>query len=182
MDLEDQILDLPIEDPSKGVQQFIDSQFEDSKPLNDYHDRKIEAKNLSARGPQVKEEKPTVAEELNPGASSFTPNPADRMEGFVQSLSRRELIANKIDKFDSSPENYNTWKSAFKNMIREVNITPSEGLALMAEHATGDSKKLIQLLRNAYIENPTEGVKQCWRKLGERFGSTAVVTKYTWTS
>ena len=61
------------------------------------------------------------------------------MEGFVQFLSRRELIANKIEKFDSSPENFNTWKAAFKNMIREVNISPSEELALMAEHATGDS-------------------------------------------
>ena len=99
------------------------------------------------------------------------------MEGFVQFLSRRELIANKIEKFDSSPENFNTWKAAFKNMIREVNISPSEELALMAEHATGDSNRLIQRLRNAYIENPTEGVKECWRKLGERFGSTAVVTQ-----
>ena len=99
------------------------------------------------------------------------------MEGFVQFLSRRELIANKIEKFDSSPENFNTWKAAFKNMIREVNISPSEELALMAKHATGDSKRLIQRLRNAYIENPTEGVKECWRKLGERFGSTAVVTQ-----
>ena len=47
----------------------------------------------------------------------------------------------------------------------------------MAEHATGDSKRLIQRLRNAYTENPTEGVKECWRKLGECFGSTAVVTQ-----
>ena len=39
------------------------------------------------------------------------------------------------------------------------------------------SKRLIQRLRNAYIENPAKEVKECWRKLGERFGSAAVVTQ-----
>lgn len=158
LNLDFQTIDLPIEDSNKRVQEFIDSQFEGLKPYEDHHDRNLEAKNLSARSFLGKEEKPCFAKELNPGAPPFNPNPTDRTEGFVQFLSRRELIANKIEKFDSSPENFNTWKAAFKNMLREVNISSSEELALMAEHATGDSKRLIQRLRNAYIENPAKGV------------------------
>ena len=91
-------------------------------------------------------------------------------------MARRELIANKIEKFDDRPENLNTWKAAFKNMTNDVNITASEELALMLEYTTGESKRLVQWLRNAYVENPTAGVGESWKKLGERFGSTAVIT------
>ena len=46
----------------------------------------------------------------------------------------------------------------------------------MLEYTTGESKRLVQRLRNAYIENPSAGVRESWKKLGERFGSTAVIT------
>lgn len=131
----------------------------------------------------VKKEKQDPLEELNPGALPSTPsqtvqfsNPADRMECFIQFMARREVIANKIEKFDDRPENLNTWKAAFKNMTNDVNITASEELALMLEYTTGESKRLVQRLRNAYVENPTAGVGESWKKLGEHFGSTAVIT------
>ena len=131
----------------------------------------------------VKKEKQDPLEELNPGALPSTPsqtvqfsNPADRMECFIQFMARRELIANKIEKFDDRPENLNTWKAAFKNMTNDVNITASEELALMLEYTTGESKRLVQRLCNAYVENPIAGVGESWKKLGEHFGSTAVIT------
>ena len=52
---------------------------------------------------------------LNPTASTFTPNrPSDSssnsdqnlMKSCIQFMARRELIANKIEKFDNSPENF----------------------------------------------------------------------------
>ena len=67
----------------------------------------------------------------------------------------------QIEKFDDHPENFNTWKAAFKNML---------------EYTTSESKRLVQRLRNTYIENPTAGVWESWKKLGERFGSTTVIT------
>ena len=61
-------------------------------------------------------------------------------------------------------------------MTIDVNITASDELGLMLEYTTGESKGLVQRLRNAYIENPAAGVRESWKKLGERFGSTAVIT------
>ena len=92
-------------------------------------------------------------------------------------MARRELIANKIEKFDDQPGNYNIWKESFQNMIRHVHITPSEELSLITEHTTKNSKNLVQQLRSAYIENPEKGVKEVWKRLDERFGSSIVVTK-----
>ena len=62
-------------------------------------------------------------------------------------------------------------------MPREVNITASEELALMIKHTTGELKRLVQRLRNAYGENPAAGVRESWKKLGKRVGSMAVVTQ-----
>ena len=99
------------------------------------------------------------------------------MESYIQFMARQELIANKIEKFDDRPENYHSWKAAFKNMTNNTNITPSEELTLMIEYTSSQSKKIVQRLRNAYIKNPAEGVKQTWKKIGERFCSNGVVTE-----
>ena len=84
---------------------------------------------------------------LNPTASTFTPNrPSDSSSNSDQNLmkscikksimARRELVANKIEKFDNSPENFHTWKLSFKNMTRNINITPSEELSLIIEYSS----------------------------------------------
>ena len=175
-----QLPDLPVEEPRKRVEEYINSQPWESKPPG--NTSRFTAPGFPCKSVK-KEKQDPLKEQLNPGALPSTPsqtaqfsNPADRMECFIQFMARRELIANKIEKFDDRPENFNTWKAAFKNMTNDVNITASEELALMLEYTTGESKKIGQRLRNAYIENPTAGVRESWKKLGERFGSTAVIT------
>ena len=62
-------------------------------------------------------------------------------------------------------------------MIAVVKISPSEQLSLIIEYTTKESKRLAQRLRNAYIDNPGEGLKEAWNKLGGRIGSNYVVTQ-----
>ncbi|XP_078367158.1 uncharacterized protein LOC144651138 [Oculina patagonica] len=62
-------------------------------------------------------------------------------------------------------------------MIKGVNLSPSEQLSLIIENTTNESKRLVQRLSNAYIQNPGKGLNEVWLKLGERFGSNAVVTQ-----
>ena len=139
---------------------------------------------MQARSMQPQDTRPEVspptAFKLNPNAQAFTPAllPAhNAVSPYIEFMARRELISNKIEKFDDRPENFHTWKGSFNNMIKGVNLSPSEQLSLMIENTTNESKRLVQRLRNAYIENPEEGIKEAWRKLGERFGSNAVVTQ-----
>ena len=78
------------------------------------------------------------------------------IESCMRFMACREVIANKVEKFDNAPQNFRTWKVSFKNMIKDVSVNSSEELSLMLEYTTGESKKLVQRLRNAYIENPEE--------------------------
>ena len=141
--------DLPIEEPWKRVEEYINSQPWESTPRD--NTSRFTAPGFPSKS--VKNEKQDPLKELNPGALPSTPsqtaqfsNPADRTECFIQFMARRELIANKIEKFDDRPENFNTWKTAFKNTTNDVNITASEELTLMLEYTTGESKRLVQRL------------------------------------
>ena len=60
-------------------------------------------------------------------------------------------------------------------MIKGINLSPNEQLSLMIENTTNESERLVQRLCNEYINNPGEGIKEPWRRLGERFGSSAAV-------
>ena len=91
--------------------------------------------------------------DLNPNATEYHANncspqsdPGNEMKSYVNFMARRELIANKIEKFDDNPVNYHTWKASFKNMIRNVGITPSEEFSLLVEYTTLTSKSLVQRL------------------------------------
>ena len=121
---------------------------------------------------------PTTSAFYPPNQTSPPSNPnQDSMEPYINFMARRELIANKIEKFDDQPGNYHVWKESFQNMIRHVKITASEELSLISEYTTKNSKRLVQQLRSAYIRNPAKGVKEIWKKLDERFGTSIVLTK-----
>ena len=90
---------------------------------------------------------------FNPNAAEFHANnhstqsaPENEIRSYVNFMARRELIANKIEKFDDNPVNYHTLKASFNNMIRNFQITPSEEFSLLIEYTTLSSKSLVQRL------------------------------------
>ena len=172
---ESQKPDLPLMDPSQRVRDFIKAHMDEESTRGTRPDANLV-------------EELTTPEKLNPKVTEFIPiqtestvsptcKPLNHVESYIQFMARQELVANKIEKFDNRPENYRTWKASFENMVRDVNITASETLTLLIEYTTSQSKRLVQRLRNAYVENPEEGLKEAWKKLSERFGSNAVVTQ-----
>ena len=184
-------LDLPSASPKDRVQEYLDSRLQEDQfiPPRDvfktedleqkhYPEPKIET-NVKSTEPDCKPEVPFPSRP-NPNGSALSPAliPVQTPMGpYIEFMARRELISKKIEKFDDRPENCHTWKGSLENMIKGVNLSFSEQLSLIIEHTTNESKRLVQRLRNAFIENPGEGLKQVWCKLGETFGSNAVVTQ-----
>ena len=129
------------------------------------------------RTPYKKELNPTV-EISTPQLPCYQtdPNP-NPMTAYINFMACRELIANRIQKFDDNPRNFYGWKESFKNMIQDINLTPSEELYIIIEYTSNESRKLAQRLRNAYINKPTEGMEILWQKLSQCFGSDTVITE-----
>ncbi len=185
-------LNLPKENANQRVKHFIENQCT-SPILNTQachslsrHDQlELGTQSLNPQPLNPQPHHTPERQPLNPMVNTFIPNPPlpssssdqSMMKSYIEFMARRELIANKIEKFDNNPENFHTWKSSFKNMTNNINITPSEELSLIMEYTTNDSKRLVQKLRNAYMANPEKGVAEVWTKLGERYGSNVVLTK-----
>ena len=181
--------DLPSASPKDRVQEYLDSRLQDLfiPPRDVFKTEDLEQKhypepktetNVKSTEPDCKPEVPFPSRP-NPDRSALSPAliPVQTPMGpYIEFMARRELTSNKIEKFDDRPENFHTWKGSLENMIKGVDLSPSEQLSLITEHTTNESKRLVERLRNAFIENPGEGLKQVWYKLGERFGSNAVVT------
>ena len=132
-------LNLPRDDPVERVQRFVNSQhFEE--PNREQLSPGVPNRAFDPPPVQVNPEvDPQVhetpsKEELNPTANMFTPQPQNYrtepdpnpMSAYINFMTRRELIANKIQKFDNNPRNFYGWKESFKNMIRDIEITPNE--------------------------------------------------------
>ena len=67
-----------------------------------------------------------AAVKLNPNTQAFTPGllPAhNTVSPYIKFMALRELVSNKIEKFDDCPENFHTWKGLFNNMIRSRELT-----------------------------------------------------------
>ena len=149
-------LNIPEENPSQRVQSYIENQCTDpphdmnATPLstNDVHNPSTEHVMPQPQHVHPVQDAPTL-QPLNPTVNTFTPSShltapsksdQNTMRSCIEFMARRELIAKKIEKFDNIPENYHTWKLAFKNMISGINITPSEELSLLIEYTTNESK------------------------------------------
>lgn len=166
-------LDLPSASPKERVQECLDSHLQEDQfipPLDvfktedldqKYHpEHKAETK-VKFIEPDCKPEVPFPSK-LNPNTPAFSPTliPVQTPVGpYIEFMARRELISNKIEKFDDRPENYHAWKGSLENMMKRVNLRPSEQLSLIIEYTTNESKRLVQRLRKAFIENPGEGLK-----------------------
>ena len=184
-------LNSPSARPKDRVQEYLDSQLQEDQftpPCDVFKKEDLEQKYHQEHKAETKVKltepgcKPEVPFPSSPDPNKPAFSPAlipvqIPMGPYIEFMARRELISNKIEKFDNRPENYHMWKESLENMIKGVNLSPSEQLSLIIEYTTNQSKRLVQRLRNAFIENPAEGLKQIWCKLGERFGSNAEVTQ-----
>ena len=172
-DHEQNFIDLPVENSQTRVQQFIEEQClqpqtDDPEPTSHV------IKNTQMPPHHLR----STVQPFTPKYSPTTTNyDQSVMRSCLEFMARREVITKKVEKFNDNPEDCHTWKTSFKTMLKNITITPQEELSLLTEYTSKESRKLVQQLRNAYIQNPVKGVQEVWIKLGERFGSDVVLTK-----
>jgi hypothetical protein len=151
-------LDLPEEHIDQKVNNYLENQYEFTpdnidiaQPFQQPHPttQPFQQQHPAAQPFQQQQPAAQPSQPLDPTASAFHPttrtsSPSepgqDTMKPYIDFMACRELIANKIEKFDDQAGNYHVWKESFQNMIRHVNITPSEELSLITKHSTKNSK------------------------------------------
>ena len=92
-------------------------------------------------------------------------------------LLRKELLLTRLIQFDDTPETYMSWKSSFRQVCQELNISASEEIDLMIKWLGKESRKHALSLKNVYRNNPAIGLESLWTRLDERYGSSGLVYK-----
>ncbi|XP_040209626.1 uncharacterized protein LOC120940698 [Rana temporaria] len=119
---------------------------------------------------------PTMAQV---GAPSVSPV-AIKTEGInatelSKSMALQELITTGLYKFDDRPENYRSWRSTFKAVIKSLPVEPQAELDLLIKYSGRQSSEQVKRLKSVYIYNFNAGLDAAWERLDQDYGSPEVI-------
>ncbi|XP_062610035.1 uncharacterized protein LOC134271839 [Saccostrea cucullata] len=127
-----------------------------------------------------KPEKPYM---LNPLAPSFVPDlhlsetkkDDPMLGGLVQFLLKKDLLLTRFSKFTDNPEQYTVWKTSFKNIVKELNVSAFEEMDLLVKWLGPTSANFASSIRASNVHSPERGLRKIWERLQERYGRPEMV-------
>ncbi|XP_040209336.1 uncharacterized protein LOC120940491 [Rana temporaria] len=92
-----------------------------------------------------------------------------------KSMALQELITTGLYKFDDRPENYRSWRSTFKAVIKSLPVEPQAELDLLIRYSGRQSSEQVKRLKSVYIYNFNAGLDAAWERLEQDYGSPEVI-------
>ena len=88
---------------------------------------------------------------------------------------KKDLLLSRFSQFDDKPERYLVWKQSFSNIVKEIEVTPTEELDLLVRWLGPQSSKQALSLRSSNAHNNTQALTKIWKRLDKRYGSAELV-------
>ncbi|KAK3100574.1 hypothetical protein FSP39_022032 [Pinctada imbricata] len=142
---------------------------------------------FNASSPAVVQQTPIVTSQVSQPAvtqmSLHTTTPVtqpsiasqnDFMTDFAKFWFKKDLVT-KVDPFDDKPEHYLSWKTSFKRVISELNVTASEELDLLIKWLGPSSSSEARNIKACFTHNPTLGRENIWARLEEKYGAPSLI-------
>ena len=176
---------IPKIDPEKRTAEFVKSlsQAEDVSfdysldqdlNVNDQSQEQI----LTSAPPDFKDTQTALnakATEFYPKQPRETPTECSITSDFMRFLLKKDLLLSRLTNFNDRPEHYLIWKTSFKSIMIELNVTPFEELDLLVKWLGPESLKQAVAIRAAYATRPDRGLACIWERLEDRFGAPEMV-------
>ncbi|XP_037509614.1 uncharacterized protein LOC119386370 [Rhipicephalus sanguineus] len=106
-----------------------------------------------------------------PPAYTPPPNsPSSELVGVLKFLCRKDLVSTGLTKFDDRPENFRAWKSSFKGVIRDVDLSAQEELDLLIKWLGPESSRQVWRLKSVHVDDFSRGLNVVWKRLDDTFG------------
>ncbi|XP_061166266.1 uncharacterized protein LOC133175165 [Saccostrea echinata] len=90
-------------------------------------------------------------------------------------LLRKDLLFARLTVFSEEPEAYLSWKRTFKQVMKELDVGPSEELELLIKWLGPVSSKYACSIKISNVNRPCVGVARLWERLDQRYGSPEMV-------
>ena len=94
----------------------------------------------------------------------------------VAGLARQNLPKCQPDIFSGDPTLFHPWKTAFKAMLLDADVSPTQEINYLRSFASGRPQRLVDNYRKRQMRDPVALLKELWEELERRFGSVAVIS------
>nr|XP_034305596.1 uncharacterized protein LOC117682359 [Crassostrea gigas] len=95
--------------------------------------------------------------------------------GLVQFLLKKDLLLTRFSKFNDSPETFIVWKTSFKSIVNELNVSPFEEMDLLVKWLGPTSSTFATSIRASNVHAPERGLQRIWERLHDRYGRPEMV-------
>ena len=112
----------------------------------------------------------------NPFASTPTDDLTTVNQRLVATLARQNLPKCHPEIFTGDVTLFHPWKSAFRAMIKDANVSPDQEINYLRSYTKGDAQKVVNNYRQRQYRNPVDALRDVWKELERRFGNTAAIT------
>ncbi|XP_021370178.1 uncharacterized protein LOC110461162 [Mizuhopecten yessoensis] len=119
---------------------------------------------------------------LAPKAPPFIPHRASKdcsvkpdTEALTSFLLKKELLLQRLYKFDDEPPSFVVWKASFNSVTQELKVNSFVQLDLLVKYLGKESSLYAQSLRTSNARNPERAVRLIWERLEERYGCPEMI-------
>ena len=102
------------------------------------------------------------------GASAVSASLAS--SDFVKTFLKKDLQLQRLSVFDEKPLTFNSWKSSFKSVVDELDLTSKEEVDLLINHLGSESKNYAKNIAAASATSEL-ALNRIWSRLEDRFAS-----------
>ena len=96
-------------------------------------------------------------------------------ETIAKIMAREDVVLSRLIKYNDSPIQYLSWKQTFKDVMSELEVTPSEQLDLMIKWLGPDSSKQPECIKRASAGSHADAVNKVWDRLDNRYGNPELI-------
>lgn len=165
---EDKLVHIPAWNPVQRTAEFVRG-----------HPQMPDAEPRQTVIPQAAVPPPTTRTNLDPTVPVFQPNldptaPVPQphiVSDITNFLLKKDLLLSRLSNFSDKPDGYRVWKASFKDVIKELNVSPFEEFDLLIKWLGPESKRHAINIRAAHMSDLRLGLKRIWERLDDRYGS-----------
>lgn len=94
----------------------------------------------------------------------------------VVGLARQNLPKCQPDIFSGDPTLFHPWKTAFKAMLLDADVSPTQEINYLRSFTSGKPQRVVDNYWKRQMRDPIALLKELWEELERRFGSVAVIS------
>ncbi|XP_033745498.1 uncharacterized protein LOC117331014 [Pecten maximus] len=90
-------------------------------------------------------------------------------------IMRKDITMQRLSSFSDKAEAFLMWKTTFRSVLDDLNVTDLEEIDLLIKYLGPDSRRHAESLRIANAADPKRALEKIWKRLEERYGSPELI-------